>query len=70
MRYREVAAKLIRLGCEEIPRTGDGSHRKWPNPATDATTVLPDWGGKDLKFGTIRAALRQLGVGWDAFEDA
>ena len=67
MRYREVAAKLTKLGCREIPRTGGGSHRKWFNPATNGSTVLPDWGGKDLKFGTVRAAVRQLGLDWDAF---
>jgi hypothetical protein len=33
-------------------------------------TVLPDWGGKDLKFGTLRAAVRQLGLDWEAFENA
>jgi len=27
MNYREVAKKLSRLGCEEIPRHGGGSHR-------------------------------------------
>jgi predicted RNA binding protein YcfA (HicA-like mRNA interferase family) len=31
MNYREVAKKLSKLGCEEIPRRGGGSHRKWFN---------------------------------------
>ena len=62
MRYREVAAKLAALGCREIPRKGGGSHRKWMNPATNRATVVPDWGSKDLKLGTIRAGVRQLGL--------
>jgi mRNA interferase HicA len=70
MRYREVARKLAALGCVERPRTGGGSHRKWLNPANGRSTVVPDWGGRDLKLGTVRAAVRQLGLRWDDFEAA
>jgi mRNA interferase HicA len=58
------------LGCQETPRTGGGSHRKWTNPANGRSTVVPDWGGKDLKLGTIRAMAHQLGLDWSAFESA
>ena len=64
MIYREAARKLRVLGGEEIPRRGNGSHRKWRNPANGQATVLPDWGGKDLKLGTVRGAVRQLGLTW------
>jgi predicted RNA binding protein YcfA (HicA-like mRNA interferase family) len=67
MNYREVARRLKQLGCEEIPRRGKGSHRKWHNPKNGRSSVLPDWGGKDLKMGTVRAALRQLGIEWQDF---
>lgn len=70
MRYREVAEKLRRLGCVELPRRSGGSHRKWLNPATSTATVLPDWGSTDLKTGTVRAAVRQLGIDWPDFEKA
>jgi mRNA interferase HicA len=70
MNYRDVTRKLKALGCEEIPRRGGGSHRKWFNPDTQKVTSLPDWGSKDLKLGTVRAVIRQLGVEWSAFEDA
>jgi predicted RNA binding protein YcfA (HicA-like mRNA interferase family) len=70
MTYREVARKLAALGCVETPRKGGGSHRKWRNPATNRSTVVPDWGGRDLKIGTLRAAVRQLGIQWAAFENA
>jgi mRNA interferase HicA len=70
MTYREVAKKLASLGCRELPRTGSGSHRKWLNPATNRVTVVPDWAGDDLKLGTIRGALRQLGLSWDDFQRA
>ena len=68
MKYREVAKRLIELGCVEVPRKGGGSHRKWWNPAANLGTVVPDWGPKDLKFGTIRAAVKQLGLEWNRFE--
>jgi len=68
MKYREAAKKLERLGCQELPRRGGGSHRKWFNPATQRATVLPDWGSKDLKLGTLRAAVKQLGLEWEKFE--
>jgi predicted RNA binding protein YcfA (HicA-like mRNA interferase family) len=68
VRYRDVSRKLGALGCHEIPRTGGGSHRKWFNPANGRSTVLPDWGAKDLKIGTVRAAVRQLSIDWDEFQ--
>ena len=70
MKYRDVARKLTRLGCQELPRRSGGSHRKWFNPATNMSTVVPDWGAKELKLGTVRAVVRQLGLDWQTFEDA
>ena len=70
MRYRDAARKLVALGCTELPRRGGGSHRKWFNPQTQQATVVPDWGGKDLKLGTLRALVRQLGIEWDRFQQA
>jgi mRNA interferase HicA len=70
MRYRDVARKLTSLGCQELPRRGAGSHRKWLNPAAQRVTVLPDWSGQDLKLGTVRSAVRQLGLEWQDFVDA
>jgi predicted RNA binding protein YcfA (HicA-like mRNA interferase family) len=65
--YREASRRFLLLGCEEQPRRGRGSHRKWHNPSTGRSTVIPDWGGRDLKLGTIRAAVRQLGIDWESF---
>jgi predicted RNA binding protein YcfA (HicA-like mRNA interferase family) len=70
MTFRTAARKLKNLGCHEIARKGGGDHRKWHNPATNRTTVLPDWGSRDLKTGTLRAAVRQLGIDWSDFERA
>lgn len=70
MTYREVARRLNSLGCRELPRRAGGSHRKWLNPDTQRATVLPDWGSRDLRLGTVRAAVRQLGIDWQTFQDA
>ncbi len=67
MTYREVVRKLAALGCQELPRRGGGSHRKL-NPHTGCATVIPDWGGRDLKTGTVRAVVRQLGIDWQDFQ--
>lgn len=70
MTYRDVARKLASLGCREVPRKGGGSHRKWLNPATGRSTVIPDWGSKDLKTGTVRGAVKQLGIDQSSFDSA
>ncbi|NJL48408.1 MAG: type II toxin-antitoxin system HicA family toxin [Leptolyngbyaceae cyanobacterium SM2_5_2] len=69
MNYCEVVRKLEALGCQELPRRGGGSHRKWLNPNTQQATVLPDWGSRDIKLGTLRAAIRQLGIDWQVFKN-
>jgi predicted RNA binding protein YcfA (HicA-like mRNA interferase family) len=68
MIYREAARKLAALGCREVPRRSGGAHRKWTNPAVGRPTVLLDHGGRDLKLGTLRAAVRQSGLDWAAQE--
>lgn len=72
MRYREVTKKLRALGCVEVIRKGGGSHRRWYNPEQQPTVIVsvPDWGSKDLKTGTLRAAVKDLGFDWDEFMSA
>ncbi len=69
MRYREVEKKLRGLGCQELRRKGGGSHRKWINPEQSPIVVVaaPDWGSKDLKNGTLRSIVKDLGFEWDEF---
>ncbi|MXY22684.1 MAG: type II toxin-antitoxin system HicA family toxin [Dehalococcoidia bacterium] len=71
MRYREAARKLRRLGCQEAPRKTRGSHRTWFNPDdTGQKAALPDQGSRDLRIGTLRSAIRDLGLDWQEFLDA
>jgi len=69
VKYREVEKKLRKLGCLEKVRKGGGSHRKWYNPDSSpiVPVTVPDWGSKDLKGGTLRAIVKELGLDWDEF---
>lgn len=67
MKYKEIARRLKTLGCEELPRRGKGSHHIWHNPANGRIAPLPNWGAKDLKIGTLKAVIRQLGLEWEEF---
>ena len=69
MNYRELSRKLINLGCHEIPKRSRGSHRKWTNPNTGRSSVIPDHGGSDLGTGIIRAIIKQLGIDWNNFKN-
>ncbi|HQE93599.1 MAG TPA: type II toxin-antitoxin system HicA family toxin [Anaerolineae bacterium] len=64
MKYRELAKRLRQLGCEFV-RTASGSHRIWWNPANGQYTTIPDWSSKDLKVGTLRSILSDLGLAMD-----
>jgi predicted RNA binding protein YcfA (HicA-like mRNA interferase family) len=57
----------MEMECQEIPRKSGGSHRKWRNPSREAIASDPDWGNKDLKIGTLRQIIRQLGLDWEQF---
>lgn len=61
MRYRELADRLSDLGCHEL-RAAKGSHQVWHNPKTDKTATVPNWGNKDLRPGTVRSIIRDLGI--------
>jgi hypothetical protein len=65
---REATAKRRRLGCEEVRRRG--WYRRWVTPATGGRTTLPDWGPRDREVGMRRAAVRALGLVWQAFGEA
>lgn len=67
MKYREIKKRLEKLGCNEVPRKKSGSHRIWENPSQQKEASIPDWRGKDLKTGTLRGILKQLGINYKDF---
>lgn len=50
--------------------TGNG--KKWYNPNQSPVVVVsvPDWTSKDLKTGTLRSIVKDLGFDWDEFAKA
>lgn len=69
MTYRELARKLRSLGCE-FDRQSRGSHEIWRNPATGTRTTIPNWAGRDLRLGTVRAIMRDLRIDKADFDRA
>jgi predicted RNA binding protein YcfA (HicA-like mRNA interferase family) len=53
--YREAAAKLRRLGCEEVRRRG--SHRRWVNPATGGRHTLSPALSAEMMQNAARVSL-------------
>ena len=37
---------------------------------TVTSPLLPDWGRRDLRIGTLRSAVRQLDLDWREFNNA
>ncbi len=69
MNYRELTGKLRRLGCAFV-KQGRGDHEIWMNTKGRAKTTIPNWRGHDLREGTIRGILRDLGISKDDFDRA
>ena len=70
MNYREVSKKLRKLGCVIKRRRSGGSHRKWINPKNNKIAVIPDHGSRDIEEGTLRNAIKSLGLSWKDFKKA
>jgi hypothetical protein len=68
VKYREALERLRRFGVVEDKRRGKGSERLWiretePGSGKGARTTVKCHGeGKDIATGTLRAALRRLGI--------
>jgi len=64
-KYREVARKLRTLGFA-FDRPGPGSHEVWRNATSGRRVTLPHH-SRDMAEGTLRAILREAGIGLDDF---
>lgn len=64
-RYREVVRKLRTFGFL-FDRPGPGSHEIWRNPATRRKVTVPHH-AREMAEGTLRAILREAGIGVDSF---
>jgi len=59
--YRQITKRLKTFGFA-FNRQAAGSHEIWYNPETDKYTTIPNHPG-DMPEGTLRAILKQAGVG-------
>jgi predicted RNA binding protein YcfA (HicA-like mRNA interferase family) len=66
-RYREIVKRLKELGLR-FHRQAAGSHEIWFNESLRRYTTIPNHPG-DVPEGTLRAILRQAGVGVHEFLD-
>jgi predicted RNA binding protein YcfA (HicA-like mRNA interferase family) len=64
-RYREVVKRMKKFGFE-FDRQAAGSHEIWYNKQKNLYTSIPNHPG-DMPEGTLRAILRQAGIGPDDF---
>lgn len=64
-RYRDIVRRLKALGFA-FDRQAAGSHEIWFNQATNRYTTIPNHPG-DMPEGTLRAILKQAGVGVEDF---
>ena len=69
MRYKELAKKLRRLGCE-LDKQSRGSHEIWRSRLRGTRATVPNWGSKDLTKGTLSAIRRHLSIAKDEFDSA
>ena len=64
-KYRQVVKQLKSFGFE-FYRNAAGSYEIWYNPLTKRYTTIPNHPG-DLPEGTLRAILKEAGIGVDDF---
>jgi len=64
-KYREVVRRLHTFGFV-FDRHGPGSHEVWRHTATGRKVTVPHH-ARDMAEGTLRAILREAGIGVDDF---
>lgn len=65
MSYRELTKRLKRFGFR-FYRQGKGSHELWVRDEDGKVVPVPKT-NKDIKKGTVRAIIRQIGVDFEEF---
>ena len=70
-RQQNLESTLMDVLDLQQSRRGYGAfRRRRPLRRAQKEAVLPDWGSRDLKTGTLRPAIRQLDIDWGAFQEA
>ncbi len=66
--YREITLRLRKLGFH-FYRHGKGSHELWVRDADGRVVPIPRHQGKNIRKGTVRAIIREIGVSVVEFMD-
>ncbi len=61
LKYEKVISKLKKLGFR-FYREGKGSHELWVRDEDGKVIPIPKHKGKDIKKGTLRAIISEIGV--------
>lgn len=64
--YPEVTRRLRKLGFR-FYRHGKGSHELWVRDTDGRVVPVPHYRGKKIRKGTVRAIIREAGVGVEEF---
>jgi len=63
---REVKRKLKKIGFR-FYRQGKGSHELWVRDSDGIVVPIPNYKGKKIRKGTIRAIIRECGLNVEKF---
>jgi len=66
MKYNEVVARLKKLGFR-FYRQGRGSHELWVRDSDGKVVPVPH--KKEIKIGTLKAIIREIGLTNEEFEN-
>ena len=67
MKYHDVLARLKKLGFR-FYRQGRGSHELWVRDSDGKVVPVPR--KKEIKVGTLKAIIREIGITPEEFENA
>jgi predicted RNA binding protein YcfA (HicA-like mRNA interferase family) len=64
--YREVTRRLRKLGFR-FYRQAKGSHELWVRDEDGRVVPVPHYRGKNVRKGTVRAIIREVGLDVEEF---
>ncbi|MBN2547625.1 MAG: type II toxin-antitoxin system HicA family toxin [Anaerolineales bacterium] len=68
LNYRQITRRLGKLGFR-FYRQGKGSHELWVRDSDGYVIPVPHYRGKNIRKGTIRAIIREIGISVTEFMD-
>jgi predicted RNA binding protein YcfA (HicA-like mRNA interferase family) len=66
LRYEDVIKRLKKLGFR-FYRPGKGSHELWVRDSDGKVIPVPKHKGKDIKKGTLKAIINEIGISVEEF---